>query len=117
MSPIVSPWWFYLFNLVESLRDGAFAVLLFGGMIIAFITMGNLIDCHTTKVKVPWWLSTLFALSIIIMLFVPTKETCYQMAAASLVTPDNLTAVGETAKNAIDYIVESVDKVLDGEEE
>ena len=115
MSPIVSPWWFYLFNLVENLRDGAFAVLMFGGAGIAAIFFTGFVE--GVAYKIPKWITTLFILSAILMLFVPTKETCYQMAAASLVTPDNLTAVGETAKNAIDYIVESVDKVLDEEEE
>ena len=116
MSPIVSPWWFYLFGLVDNLREAAFAILTFLGVgtgITVFIW--GLLEGKI--VKIPKWIISLLIASIVVTTFVPSKEVCYQMAAASLVTPDNLTAVGETAKNAIDYIVESVDKVLDKEEE
>jgi predicted MFS family arabinose efflux permease len=113
MSPIVSPWWFYLFNLVENLRDGALAVLIFGGAGIIVIYIAGFMD--DTTYKIPKWTTILLILSAVLILFTPSKETCYQMAAATLVTPDNISAVGETTKNAIDYIVESVDKVLDKE--
>jgi hypothetical protein len=35
------------------------------------------------------------------------------MMAASLVTPNNIEAVGNTATDIVDYIVDSVDKILD----
>ena len=116
MSPIVNPWWFYLFGLVDNLREAAFVILIFLGTGIG-VTVFILGALEGEKVKVPKWIISLIVASAIIMTFVPSKEVCYQMAAASLVTPDNISIVGETAKDAIDYIVESVDKVLDKEEE
>ena len=35
---------------------------------------------------------------------------------AALVTPNNITAVGEAATDVVDYIVDSVDKLLEGDE-
>ena len=116
MSPIVSPWWFYLFGLVNNLREAAYTILIFlgAGTGVTVFIWGVL---EGEKVKIPKWIVSLLVASAIIVTFVPSKEVCYQMAAASLVTPNNISIVGETAKDAIDYIVESVDKVLDEEEE
>ena len=116
MTPIISPWWFYLFGLVESLREFSSGALIFLGIgvaVYAFI-WGAL---EGEKVKISKWITSLLIFCAVVMTFVPSKETCYQMAAASLVTPNNLTVAGEVTTDIIDYIVESVDKVLDDEEE
>ena len=107
MTPIISPWWFYLFDISQKLADiSLVAAIIIGVCLIAwFICEGP--DSRMKKML------PAFFISIFFMVFTPTKETCYQMAAASLVTPDNLTIAGETATDVIDYIVESVDKVLD----
>ena len=115
MSPIINPWWFYLFDMVEKLgtTSSVIAAILGIGGVIYFIIWGI---CEGNKIKFSKILIVIFAISLFFAVFTPSKETCYQMAAASLVTPDNISIVGETAKDAIDYIVESVDKVLDEEE-
>lgn len=43
----------------------------------------------------------------------PSESTCYKMMAAGIVTPDNINAVGNTATDIIDYIVDSVDQLLE----
>ena len=50
-------------------------------------------------------------------MLLPSKETSYKILAASMVTPNNIAAVGETAEDIIDYIVESVDTLLEKEDE
>lgn len=115
MTPIINPWWFYLFDLAEKLGITSLiiAVLLGIGSIVYFI----ILTCEGHKVKFSKILIVIFAISSFLAIFTPTKETCYQMAAASLVTPDNLTTVGNTATDIIDYIVDSIDEILDDEEE
>ena len=110
MTPIISPLWFYLFDITEKLgaTSTIVAVILGIGIVVYIICEGNDIKLNKTLI-------TIFIISTILSIFTPTKEACYQMAAASLVTPDNISIVDETAKNAIDYIVESVDKALDEE--
>jgi hypothetical protein len=39
------------------------------------------------------------------------------MMAASLVTPNNIETIGNSATDMVDYIVDSVDKILDNEDE
>ena len=116
MTPIISPWWFYLFDMVEKLgvTSTVIAVLLGIGGVIYFIIWGI---CEGNEIKFSKILIVIFAISSFLAVFTPSKETCYQMAAASLVTPDNLTTAGNTATDIIDYIVDSIDEILDDEEE
>ena len=46
-------------------------------------------------------------------LALPSESTCYKMMAAEIVTPDNIEAAGNTAQNIIDYIIESIDKIIE----
>jgi hypothetical protein len=116
MSPIVSPWWFYLFDIVENLD--LVCGLIFG--IWGICWGAYALDSLAFKKEKPKLIKTTIAIVTIfslITIFTPSKKTCYQMVAATLVTPDNISVVGETTKNAIDYIVESVDKVLDEDDD
>lgn len=45
------------------------------------------------------------------------KKTGYAMMAASIVTPNNIEAAGETATDIIDYIVDSVDELIENNED
>lgn len=116
MTPIINPWWFYLFDMVEKLgtTSSVIAAILGIGGVIYFIIWGI---CERNEVKFSKILIVIFAISSFLAVFIPSKETCYQMAAASLVTPDNLTTAGNTATDIIDYIVDSIDKILDEKEE
>lgn len=62
------------------------------------------------QLKIP---RILITIGLIIAMLLPSKETGYKMLAASMVTPNNITAVGETAESIIDYIVESADTLLE----
>lgn len=116
MSPIINPWWFYLFDMVEKLgtTSSVIAAILGIGGVIYFIIWGI---CEGNEIKFSKILIVIFAISSFLAVFTPSKETCYQMAAASLVTPDNLTTAGNAATDIIDYIVDSIDEILDDDEE
>lgn len=117
MTPIINPWWFYLFDMVEKLGSTStiIATILGIGGVVYFIIWG--VVCEGEKLKYSKLIVTLFIISTIFAIFTPSKETCYQMAAASLVTPDNLTTAGNAATDIIDYIVDSIDEILDEKEE
>lgn len=44
---------------------------------------------------------------------IPSETTCYKMMAAQVVTPDNISTVGKTGEDIINYIVESVKEITD----
>ena len=123
MNPIINPFLFYLMGISEGAKnffDGfGFTFTLFGGVIIVLSILwkpDSNDECELRYYSNVCKFKKLFIIGIISMiinLFIPTQETCYQMLAASLVTSNNLTIAKDTAENVVDYIVESVDKLLE----
>lgn len=124
MNPIINPLWFYLMGV------GTSAIYFFGTVgglliilgIIALVSGGmEYTDYNKEKgLKILKWAKKYTIIGILICLlaiFIPTKETCYQMIAATVATPNNIEIVGETATDIVDYIIESVDTLLEKEEE
>lgn len=124
MNPVISPLWFYLIGI------GAGAQVLLGvvGGVIAVIAGIALIIGtikyydynHESTLKIIKISKKYFMIGLMIGFFamlIPSKETCYQMIAATVVTPNNIEIVGETTIDIVDYIIESVDTLLEKEEE
>lgn len=124
MNPVISPLWFYLIGI------GANAQILLGivGGAIAFAAGIALIISaieyydynHESTLKIIKISKKYFMIGLMIGFFailIPSKETCYQMIAATVVTPNNIEIVGETTTDIVDYIIESVDTLLEKEEE
>lgn len=119
MKPIISPWLFYFIDKAECISVPLIVIGTLGwiGLIFVFVfkVMGDEDAEELFKqLKVP---RILITIGLIIAMLLPSKETSYKMLAASMVTPNNITAVGETAEDIIDYIVESVDTLLEKEDD
>lgn len=127
MKPIISPIWFYLVNLFDKVGTLALA-LIFGGIILVAILMIVLGVVETEgefesdEERTKWY--GILKKSIIITIFaavlyciVPSETTCYKMMAAQVVTPDNISTVGKTSEDIINYIVESVKEITDSNDE
>ena len=114
MEPIINPLFFYLIHLADNLRTTA-GILIFTGLaIIIFATalwgmMDGFTKCTHTLIKT---FIIIVCVSIVIVIFIPSQETCYQMFVASLATPDNLNLVVDTGKSIADYIVESAAEIV-----
>ena len=113
MEPIINPLFFYLIHLAGNLRNAA-EILIFGGLAIILATilygmMDDFTKCTHTLIKT---FIIVVCVSIVIVIFIPAQETCYQMFVASLVTPDNLNWVVDTGKSIADYIVESAAEIV-----
>ena len=114
MEPIINPLFFYLIHLADNLRTTA-GILIFIGMlaIIFAIALWGMMDgftrCTHTLIKT---FIIVVCVSIVIVIFIPSQETCYQMFVASLATPDNLNWVVDTGKSIADYIVESAAEIV-----
>lgn len=110
MNPIISPLYFYLIFLGESL---GVPILLCGIGLLVVAAMTAFENGITKTVK------KLFIFGILCFTLeslIPNESTCYKMMAASMVTPNNIEVVGTTAENVVDYIVESVDKLMEEKE-
>ena len=113
MEPIINPLFFYLIHLADNLRTTA-RILIFIGLAIIFATtlwgmMDGFTKCTHTLIKT---FIIVVCVSIVIVIFIPSQETCYQMFVASLATPDNLNWVVDTGKSIADYIVESAAEIV-----
>lgn len=114
MEPIINPLFFYLIHLADNLRTTA-GILIFIGLAIIFfaIALWGIMDgftrCTHTLIKT---FIIVVCVSIVIVIFIPSQETCYQMFVASLATPDNLNWVVDTGKSIADYIVESAAEIV-----
>lgn len=91
---IISPWTFYLINLV----DGAsiisfiiFALCLISVAVTALFYL-NSPDCETEEAIKKWFKRFVIGtiISLIMIIVIPSKETCYQMLAAKMITYENV---------------------------
>lgn len=110
MKPIISPLYFYLIFLGESL---GLPIVLCG---IGFLVLAAMIAFENGITKIVKKLFIFGVLFFTLESLIPNESTCYKMMAASMVTPNNIEVVGTTAENVVDYIVESVDKLMEEKE-
>lgn len=104
--PIISPWTFYLINMV----DGAliiFVIIFVFCAVAAGVTGLAFFDAPDVELEegAKKWFKR-FAIgaiiSLIMIIIIPSKETCYQMLAAKMVTYENVgLAVGKIKEIAL----------------
>lgn len=121
MKPIINPLWFYLANIIENVGGLLFTIAMFsGGIFIILLLIYGVSEGFEIDEKYAKFLKRLLITCIITSVLTslcPTKDTCYQMMTATMITPNNITAVGDAATDVVDYIIESVDTLLDAEDE
>lgn len=119
MTPIINPLWFYLINVIKNLGVLLFIIEMFSIMTFLILLFWSIIieGFQDGKYTKSFKLSFIaFMISAILTTLCPTEDTCYKMMAMSMITPNNITAVGETATDVIDYVVESIDSLLEEED-
>lgn len=132
MKPIVNPLWFYLINICGKAGGVLLAsAIIFG--IIAVICIGIYV-CVLDDGEYKYYSDeskkmvdstfkfgkksvVICVVSCILLCLTPSEKACYQMVAATVVTPDNITAVGDTATDIVDYIVDSVSQITDDDDD
>ena len=107
MTYIINPWMFYFISLSDTLKWalGIFAI-------IAIIASFFIYDDKNVKLAKRVFIAG--CVSIIIWLFIPSKDTCYKMLIASQVTTENIENAKETVKDVVDYIIEAAENIGNG---
>lgn len=112
MTPIINPWLFYAVNFLVNLQDVCSIVLIVCGVVMAFLTLNDLVDEDEEKLKANKKTNKrllVVSLSMLIVItFIPAKETCYQMMIASQVTDENIQSAEDVIKKSVDYIFEKL---------
>ena len=122
MEPIISPFFFYFINLVENVWGVSIAAAIVSGVAICALltccacesdseyeSFNDIYNNHYKKVTRRSIL--ICVISIVICLFVPSKETMIEMAIAKNVTSQNIELAKDSVKGIIDYTIESVEKI------
>lgn len=121
MDPIISPLWIYLIHLADAIHNlaivGIFTAM--AALILLFAERTQYDADIPDEAKKVWQVNSwirlcIFAIivCIVILVLVPDKKIVYEMLAASMITPDNITSV---ENHAIDLIKEIANAVADGQ--
>ena len=114
---IIHPIWFYIFNVCQHLSELSFIALIIaiGAFAVVFFCFdySDYSDFKCICKKFIIAIAILLSLTV----FVPSQKACYQMMVASLATHENVEIAAGTAKNVVDYIIESVDELIENNEE
>ena len=128
MKPIISPWLIYLIDLFDNLKGLlTIALILLGCEIVAILIIwfvcfidyhderddNVIIVCKKRLKKLIIWLG----ISGLLFTAIPSKDTMYTMLVLDNVTTDNIKSIGKTGKDAVDYIVNQIDKVVNKDDE
>ena len=116
---IINPLWFYLINVSSNLQIVCGVIACFA-LVIILINILTYLILEDMGAEFKGLRTKLVIIGIVcsfICHLAPSKETCYQMMVASLVTKENIKITAEAGKEAVDYIVDSIDKLLDEQEE
>lgn len=126
--PIISPWLIYLINASPGIR---ISLIFIGSLLLVlawflytksdtnFVWSDSYKDQELSK-KYKRAKNVTIAIAVLVLLttfLIPSKQTCYQMLAAHYMTYENVDALGEQAKDVVDYIFDKVDEVSSGEKE
>ena len=100
---IINPWIFYLISLSDTLKwaTGILAIIAFIGVWIFY----------DEKNKYAKRCFIVGCISLVICLFLPSKDICYKMLIASQVTTENIENAKETVKDVVDYIIEATKNI------
>lgn len=125
--PIINPWVFYLINLLSNLDGIVLVCIILCGISVAILGLVSIFsisdedDCdyHLHITVVSWFkrVLILFMIFAVITALIPSKETMYTMLVADQVTYENVDALGDGAKDTVDYIFDKIEEVQNGSTE
>ena len=116
MKPIINPWMFYLVDCLDGLKMLCiFAVpLLLFVIVIITIMIDDLkpnMEKELKSYRRTRKIVILFSILLLVVIpFIPSKETCYKMMVASQITDTNIQKAEDTIKNSVDYIFEKINE-------
>ena len=116
MKPIINPWLFYIVDLLDGLKTLCILAVPLIVIVIGYltITIDDLVRGEEKKLKSAIRtrkIVILFSISILIVIpFIPSKETCYKMMVSSQITDNNIQKAEDTIKNSVDYIFEKINE-------
>ena len=116
MKPIINPWLFYLVDCLDGLKMVCIIavpvlVIVIGYLTITIDDLGRGEEKELKSARRTRKIVILFSILLLIVIpFIPSKETCYKMMVASQITDNNIQKAEDTIKNSVDYIFEKINE-------
>lgn len=108
MEPIISPWVIYALHVFDKVYI-ACQISLMISLIFGLLTViGAYIEDDEDIKKINKILLKIAAISAIVLIIVPDKDTLIAMMATSYITPDNIQAIQGNVVEFIRQIIEAV---------
>ena len=114
--PVISPWLFYVIDLLDKLRETA--IIVFWIIVVTVLVVGlfSLLECEywedeiIQKLKKALKFSVIpIVISSVMYIAIPSKDVTYKMLVAKYVTYENIDKATDTIKDGVDYIFEKLD--------
>ena len=109
MEPIISPWIFYLIEVLDTLKEVGWVCCIMGGIgfVVFFIIATKLnVDVETMR-KIARWPIISIIVGIILTIFIPSEETMIKMFVTSFITPGNVELGVEGVETIFEYIMKT----------
>lgn len=122
--PIINPWWLYLYNVIGGIHVVLEVFLIIG--IIGFLSVGLFLllasvdmcsdeDVMVILKKIFKQLSIALVCIIGAYILVPNQDLMMKMFILDNVTYENLETVGGITKEGFDYVMESINELINKE--
>lgn len=113
---VISPWLFYVIDLLDKLRE--VAIIVFWIIVVTILITGFVAllegeyweDKIIQKLKKALKLSVIpIVISSVMYVAIPSKDMMYKMLVSKYVTYENIDKATNTIKDCVDYIFEKLD--------
>ncbi len=121
---VINPMWFYLLQVVDGIQCVFFIVAILSAIvlivcgIIAFaLYVDDCYECESEKIiKCLKPTVLILVISMLLVVFIPSKQTLIEMEIAKHATYSNVESVKEQIKDAADYILDRLEGDNDGKD-
>ena len=116
MKPIINPWLFYIVDLLDGLKTLCILavpvlVIVIGYLTITIDDSGRGEEKELKSARRIRKIVIFFSILLLIVIpFIPSKETCYKMMVASQITDNNIQKAEDVIESSVDYIFEKINE-------
>lgn len=120
--PIINPWWLYLYHVIGGINVVLEIFLIFGiivflatALILGLASIDKYDDIVDTMKKVTKRAAITLMCIVGAYIIVPSQDLLLKMFILDNITYENLETVGGVTKEGFDYIMESIDDLINKE--
>ena len=116
MNYIIKPSWFYWLSVVDAVRIACIGCIIITGVatMILLFARGDCYEGDDEYKAITKWIEScivLMAICVLIVIFVPSKQTLIEMQIAKYATYENAQWTVEGLKSAVDYVIKALERL------